>query len=145
MKKKWLAEFWIPPEKKDEPKKDEPKKFCPPYCQRRCRCRSCRRSCRRRIQWSGRMSGCNIAPSIQPSTGKKDMYLIERADDGRWHMALVKEMFGFHLRYVKEINFEVLQRPIDEAPPTQQPKVVKAKFPMCEPRPPVRVPPIRRP
>ena len=80
-----------------------------------------------------------------PTFDGKEGYLIERADDGRWHMALVKEMFGFHLRYVKEINFEVLQRPIDEAPPTQQPKVVKAKFPMCEPRHPVRVPPTRRP
>ena len=77
MKKKCLAEFWIPPQKKDEPKKDEPKNCGPLYCHRLCRCRSCRRSRRRRIQWSGRMFGCNIADSIQTSTGKKEPSLRE--------------------------------------------------------------------
>ena len=76
-----------------------------------------------------------------PTFNGKEGYLIERADDGRWHMALVGDVFGFHLRYVKEINFEVLQRPNDEAPLTKRPKVVKAKFPMPEPRHPVIVRP----
>ena len=76
-----------------------------------------------------------------PDFNGKEGTLTERAEDGRWHMSLVGEQLGFHLRFVKEINFAVLHRPNDEAPPTKRPKLVKAKFPMPEPRPPVIVRP----
>ena len=42
--------------------------------------------------------------------------MTEMAEDGRWHMSLHGQARGFHLRYVKVQNFEVLRPPEEDAP-----------------------------
>lgn len=37
--------------------------------------------------------------------------MTEMAEDGRWHMYLIGQARGFHLRFVKVQNFDVLQSP----------------------------------
>ena len=38
--------------------------------------------------------------------------LTKLAEDGRWHMFLTGQARGYHLRYVKVQNFEVIRRPM---------------------------------
>jgi hypothetical protein len=51
-----------------------------------------------------------------PSFNGVEGMLTGQAEDGRWHMSLFGKARGFHLRYVKEINYEVLRFPHRKRP-----------------------------
>ena len=59
-----------------------------------------------------RLKDCVQHPSFNGMEGT----LTELADDGRWHMSLIGLAFGYHLRYVKVKNFDVLPRPVPRPP-----------------------------
>ena len=51
--------------------------------------------------------------------------MTELAEDGRWHMSLTGLARGFHLRYVKVENFDVLPRRVAViVAPSRRPDVV---------------------
>ena len=54
-----------------------------------------------------RLKDCVQHPSFNGQMGA----LTKLAEDGRWHMFLTGQALGFHLRYVKVQNFEVLRPP----------------------------------
>jgi hypothetical protein len=43
-----------------------------------------------------------------PSFNGVEGTITEQADDGRWHMSMVGKALGFHLRFAKAQNLEVL-------------------------------------
>jgi hypothetical protein len=63
---------------------------------------------------SVRLKNCVTHPSFNGTVGT----VTERGEDGRWHISMGGKARGYTLRYVKELNLELMP---DELPPLPPP------------------------